>query len=232
MQPSIATTLGHTASQTRRERIAVRVRRTPSSALDADRDRPFLRDSCAGDLLLLQSIAHGFYDHFLWQADAFLNGRFPIDFPVSEGPFTNAYMQDIMPLTVPGSDASFGLLPFPPLRRVALDAVRGRVRPGDESQLVGRGPGRHQCGPGVATRRAHHAEPARGGAGNPVLRFRTVHLYASMLSTTWFLAHVVAITFVLLGMTLAIDAERAYAHGRWPRQLRPPHRKTSGDNAA
>ncbi|MEX2546431.1 MAG: hypothetical protein WD830_01430, partial [Chloroflexota bacterium] len=32
----------------------------------------------------------------------------------------------------------------------------------------------------------------------------------AMLSTTWFLAHVVAITFVLLGITLALDAERQF----------------------
>ena len=38
--------------------------------------------------------------------------------------------------------------------------------------------------------------------------FGTVHWYAAMLSTTWFLAHVVAITFVLLGITLALDSER------------------------
>ncbi|HUR15942.1 MAG TPA: hypothetical protein VMZ33_01535, partial [Candidatus Limnocylindrales bacterium] len=35
-----------------------------------------------------------------------------------------------------------------------------------------------------------------------------VHWYASMLSTTWFLAHVVALTFVVLGITLCLDGER------------------------
>ena len=38
--------------------------------------------------------------------------------------------------------------------------------------------------------------------------FGTVHWYAAMLSTTWFLAHVVAVTFTLLGITLALDGER------------------------
>jgi hypothetical protein len=45
--------------------------------------------------------------------------------------------------------------------------------------------------------------------------FGTVHFYAAMLGSTWFLAHVVAITFVILGITLAIDAERRFVarHG-------------------
>jgi hypothetical protein len=38
--------------------------------------------------------------------------------------------------------------------------------------------------------------------------FGTVHWYAAMLSTTWFLAHIVAITFTLLAITIAIDGER------------------------
>jgi hypothetical protein len=52
--------------------------------------------------------------------------------------------------------------------------------------------------------------PAAAALATMFFAFGTVHWYASMLSTTWFLAHVVAVTFVLLGMTLAIDAERHY----------------------
>ena len=65
---------------------------------------------------------------------------------------------------------------------------------------------------GLAWRLALRITPKRAVAAMATLffAFGTVHWYASMLSTTWFLAHVVAITFVLLGMTLAIDAERAY----------------------
>jgi len=38
--------------------------------------------------------------------------------------------------------------------------------------------------------------------------FGTVHWYAAMLGSTWFLAHVVAMTFLLLSITLALDGER------------------------
>jgi hypothetical protein len=41
--------------------------------------------------------------------------------------------------------------------------------------------------------------------------FGTVHWYAAMLGSTWFLAHVVATTFLLLAITLALDAERRQA---------------------
>ena len=38
-----------------------------------------------------------FYDHFVWQADAFLAGRAEIDWPVTEGRFQNGYFQDVLP---------------------------------------------------------------------------------------------------------------------------------------
>ncbi|MEX2546432.1 MAG: hypothetical protein WD830_01435, partial [Chloroflexota bacterium] len=39
----------------------------------------------------------GWYDHFIWQADAFWHGRFVIAYPVIDGAFTNGYFQDVMP---------------------------------------------------------------------------------------------------------------------------------------
>ena len=42
----------------------------------------------------------GFYNHFVWQADAFLHGRFLIEFPVTEGPFQNGYFQDVMAIAL------------------------------------------------------------------------------------------------------------------------------------
>ncbi len=55
------------------------------------------------------------YDHFVWQADAFLQGRADIPYPVTEGPFQNGYFQDVLP--VEGGRAQ---IPFPPLPAILL----------------------------------------------------------------------------------------------------------------
>ena len=56
---------------------------------------------------------NGLYNHFVWQADAFLQGRFGIAYPVADGPFVNAYFQDVMPLpAVPGSPSLTGCCHF------------------------------------------------------------------------------------------------------------------------
>ena len=57
-----------------------------------------------------------FYDHFVWQAHAFLEGRAEIEWPVTSGPYQNGYFQDVLPL--PGT--GLAQLPFPPLPALVL----------------------------------------------------------------------------------------------------------------
>ena len=64
-----------------------------------------------------------FYNHFVWQAMAFLDGRVAIDFPVPSSPTSpgNAWMQDILPLRdANGELTGLGLIPFPPLPAIVL----------------------------------------------------------------------------------------------------------------
>src|SRR5207244_490815 len=65
-----------------------------------------------------------YYNHFVWQAEAFLHGTAVIEWPVNLGGFPrgNDWMQDVYPLsqltgdpTTPGA-----LLPFPPLPAILL----------------------------------------------------------------------------------------------------------------
>ena len=208
MQRSIATPLAQTRSAAGREGLVARARRTIESA-DATAIGLFFVTLALGIYCFSNPARHGWYNHFVWQADAFLHGRFLIDYPVSDGQFTNAYMQDIMPVT--GADgASYGLLPFPPLPALVLLPFVAIFGLATDSQLVGVVIGAVNVG--LAWRLCARITPKRATAALATLffAFGTVHWYASMLSTTWFLAHVVAITFVLLGMTLAIDAERAH----------------------
>ena len=66
----------------------------------------------------------GWYNHFVWQAMAFLDGRAAIDWPVNLGGFPrgNDWMQDVYPLReLTGDPSTTGaLLPFPPLPAIVL----------------------------------------------------------------------------------------------------------------
>ena len=151
------------------------------------------------------------YDHFVWQADAFLHGRLGIAFPVVDGPFVNNYFQDVMPLPSSPGSPSYGLLPFPPLPAVVLLPFVALFGLATDAQLVGAVIGALNVG--LAWRMVTRVTnvPAAAFLATLFFAFGTVHWYAAMLSSTWFLAHVVAITFVLLGMTLALDGERREA---------------------
>jgi hypothetical protein len=150
----------------------------------------------------------GWYNHFVWQADAFLHGRFAISYPVTEGPHVNGYFQDIMPLPAAPGKLSLGLLPFPPLPAVMLLPFVAVFGLATDAQLFGVVLGAINVG--LAWRMTTRLTEQRSVAFLATLffAFGTVHWYAAIISTTWFLAHVVAITFLLLGITLALDAEQ------------------------
>jgi hypothetical protein len=58
-----------------------------------------------------------FYNHFVWQALAFLDGRAEITWPVPG----NAIFQDVFPVRdADGNLTGYGLLPFPPLPAIVL----------------------------------------------------------------------------------------------------------------
>ena len=156
-----------------------------------------------GIYLFSDPTRNGFYNHFVWQADAFLDGRFAISYPVSGGAFTNAYFQDVMPVA-PG----LGLLPFPPLPAVVLLPLVAVFGLATDAQLVGVVIGALNVA--LAWRMSTRLTRRRSAAALATIffGFGTVHWYAAMLSSTWFLAHLVAMFFVLLALTMALDAER------------------------
>jgi len=161
-----------------------------------------------GIYLFSDPVRSGLYNHFVWQADAFLHGRFAIAYPVSDGPYTNAYFQDVMRLPSAAGSPSYGLLPFPPLPAVVLLPFVAIFGLATDSQLVGVVIGAINVG--LAWRMTTRLTTSHTVSFLATLffAFGTVHWYAAMLSTTWYLAHVVATTFVLLGITLALDGER------------------------
>jgi hypothetical protein len=151
-----------------------------------------------------------FYNHFVWQALAFLDGRASIDYPVPPTADLpgNWFFNDVLPLRGPdGSPTGQGLIPFPPLPAVLLmpfvavwgirtdaQAVAGLFGAIDVALawwVLGRVP--------VST----------GIRATVTLffAFGTVFFYAAELGTTWYLAHVVAVGFLLVAVGIALGAD-------------------------
>jgi hypothetical protein len=166
------------------------------------------------------------YNHFVWQADAFLHGRAWIPYPVpptADLP-ENWYLQDVFPIDTEGTGIGRALLPFPPLPAIVLlpfVAAFG-LATDQESIAVGLG------ALGVAL-----AWWMLGG-----LRLRvtvraitvgifatgTVWWWASSVGSTWYLAHLVAVDVALLavGVALRHDARAPEPPGEWEEDEGPP----------
>jgi hypothetical protein len=153
-----------------------------------------------------------YYDHFVWQAAAFLEGHATIRFPVpGAGSLPgNAYFQDVLPV-VTTDGVSRGLLPFPPLPAVILlpfvavwglatnDQVVFTVLAALDVALCWWAIGRLRVGPLVRL------------ATTVFFAFGTVFWFTAQLATTWYQAHIVAVGLTFLAIGLAVGADRAAA---------------------
>jgi hypothetical protein len=149
-----------------------------------------------------------YYDHFVWQAAAFLEGQVAIRFPVeaSASSAGNARFQDVLPI-VTGDGIPRGLLPFPPLPALLLlpfVAVWG-LSVNDQAVflvlaaidvalcwwMIGRLP------VGIVPRLATTI----------FFAFGTVFWFTAQISTTWYQAHIAAVglTFLAIGLVLGAD---------------------------
>jgi hypothetical protein len=144
-----------------------------------------------------------FYNHFVWQALAFLDGRAAIDWPLP----ANEWMQDIYPLSELNGSPTGALLPFPPLPAILLMPFAAIWGLATDIRAVSVGLGAVAVGltwwalGGLpVTRRIRLATTI-------FFAFGTVFWYAAQLGTTWFFAHVCAVTFVLLGVGVALRAD-------------------------
>jgi hypothetical protein len=150
-----------------------------------------------------------FYNHFVWQALAFLDGRAAITWPVdAPGTFGNAYFQDVLPVLGPnGQQTGFGLLPFPPLPAIVLVPFVAIWGLATDERLVSVGLGAIAAGLAwwmlgrLAISRAIRLATA------VFFALGTVFWYAAQLGTTWFFAHVVAVTCLLLAVGIALGGD-------------------------
>jgi hypothetical protein len=150
------------------------------------------------------------YNHFAWQAEAWLEGEVAIRYPVEEsadGP-GNAYFNDVIAVVGPDGEATGrGMIPFPPLPAVVLlpfvalvglavdqtflAIVIGALDVALAFWLLGRLPVR----PAV-----RNLLTVFVGAGTGLW-------YAASLGSTWYFAHVIAVGLTLVAVALALDAD-------------------------
>jgi hypothetical protein len=137
-----------------------------------------------------------YYNHFVLQAQAFLQGSFAIPMPG---------FQDVMPLP---DQPGYGLIPFPPLPAIVLLPLVAIWGTATNQALVAVILGAINVGLCWRMLTRVTERTSVNALATTFFAFGTVHWYAAMLGSTWFFAHVVAVTFLLVAITLALDAER------------------------
>jgi hypothetical protein len=171
-----------------------------------------------------------FYDHFVWQAAAFLEGQAAIRYPVeaSANGIGNAFFQDVLPVETADGVAR-GLIPFPPLPALVLlpfVAVWGLSTDDQTIFTVLAALDVAVCWWMLGRLRI----PAWIRLATVLFfAFGTVFWYTAQLATTWYQAHIVALGLAMLAVGLALGGDPAAQdeepatdpdpRGRWPRSL-------------
>ncbi|HXS71965.1 MAG TPA: hypothetical protein VN839_10335, partial [Patescibacteria group bacterium] len=149
-----------------------------------------------------------YYDHFVWQASAFLEGQAGIRYPVlnTAERFGNYFFQDVLPIGRAGGSER-ALIPFPPLPAILLVPFVAAYGLRADDQLIftvlaavdvalcwwmiGR------LGVSTVVR-----------AGTTILfAFGTVFWYTAQNTTTWYQAHIVAVGLTMLAVGMALGAD-------------------------
>jgi hypothetical protein len=170
-----------------------------------------------------------YYDHFVWQAAAFLEGQVAIRYPVEGvvGVSGNSYFQDVLPIVT--TDAvPRGLLPFPPLPALILlpfvaawglatdDQALFTILAAIDVAICWWALGR------LAVR------PAIRLGGTVFLGLGTVFWFTAQVTTTWYQAHIVAVGLTLLAIGIAVGADPASADEPASADPRPARRDRVG----
>ncbi len=185
-------------------------------AIPATGGRAPLLAAVAGLLLAVAAFAvyrmtyvDRYYDHFVWQAAAFLEGQAGIRYPVATTAerFGNWFFQDVLPIG-PVDGIERGLIPFPPLPAIVLVPFVAAFALDADDQLVftivaaldvaacwwmlGRLP----------------VSAVVRTATTIFFAFGTVFWYTAQNTTTWYQAHIVAVGLLMLAVGWAIGTWR------------------------
>lgn len=157
-----------------------------------------------------------FYNHFVWQADAFLAGRVWIPFPVegSGGMPGNAYFNDVFPLLdAAGQPTGRVLIPFPPLPAIVIVPFVAVWGLATDQELLGIVLGTF----GVAAAWWMLGR-LRIGLGVRVVTAvffatGTAWWWSAAVASTWYFAHLVAVLPALLAVGVGLRADRRAIDG-------------------
>jgi 4-amino-4-deoxy-L-arabinose transferase-like glycosyltransferase len=149
-----------------------------------------------------------YYDHFVWQASAFLEGQAGIRYPVlnTAERFGNYFFQDVLPIGRAGGTER-ALIPFPPLPAVLLVPFVAAFGLRADDQLIFT----VLAAVDVALcwwMLGRLAVSTLVRLGTTVLfAFGTVFWYTAQNTTTWYQAHIVAVGLTLTAVGLALGAD-------------------------
>jgi hypothetical protein len=162
--------------------------------------------------LIVYSISHPFryYDHFEWQALAFLEGKAAIRFPVDATPDSpgNAFFQDVLPVPLGPDGVPRGLIPFPPLPAVLLVPFVALWGHATDGQMIFAILGALDVGLAWWVLGRLPVRTWVRVASTIFFAFGTVFWYAAQIGTTWYQAHVLAVGLALAAIGVAIGHDR------------------------
>jgi hypothetical protein len=152
------------------------------------------------------------YDHFVWQAAAYLEGQVAIRYPVQPTleSMGNWFFQDVLPVAS-GDGVPRGLLPFPPLPALVLLPFVAAFGMAADDQLVFTALAAFDVAICWWMLGRLRLDLAVRLTTTVFFAFGTVFWYAAQLATTWYQAHIVAVGLTMLAVGLAIRADPAAA---------------------
>ncbi len=166
--------------------------------------------------VLSNPLRTNFYNHFVWQASAWLEGQGTIRYPVppSAGEPGNDYFQDVLPVVdEAGAPTGRGLLPFPPLPALLLAPFVAVWGLSTNAQLVAAVVGALDVGLAFWMLGRLGVRPSNRVAVTFFFALGTAFWYASEKGTTWFFAHLVAVPLTMAAVGIALGRDRAAAAG-------------------
>lgn len=157
-------------------------------------------------------VHYNVYNHFVWQADAFLHGRAWLPYPVRgvAGLPDNWYFQDTYPILGSGGGAAGRVLvPFPPLPALVLLPFVALYGLFTDQEAIAIGIA--ALGVGLAWWMLGPLSTGRGVRALTTILFATgtVWWWAAAVGSTWYLAHLVAVDVALVAVGVALRGDRA-----------------------
>lgn len=148
------------------------------------------------------------YDHFVWQAAAFLEGQAAIRYPVegTAGTAGNWFFQDVLPIAA-ADGVPRGLLPFPPLPALILVPFVAAFGLTADDQLVFTVLAAVDVALCWWMLGRMRLDLAVRLATTVFFAFGTTFWYAAQNTTTWYQAHIVAVGLAFVAVGLAIRAD-------------------------